>query len=56
MLHQVVSSQQASVEAVEAVVHTTPIKKEQELPLVEEVVVVQVFQPVQVVVQVLTQV
>ena len=56
MLHQVVSSQQASVAVAVAVVRTTPIKKQQELPLVEVVEVVQVFQPVRVVVQVLTQV
>tara|TARA_B100000424_G_scaffold111498_1_gene83852 strand:+ start:140 stop:295 length:156 start_codon:yes stop_codon:yes gene_type:complete len=51
-----VSSQQDLVAVAVAVVHTTPIKKERELPLVEEVVAVQVFQPVQVVVQVLMQV
>jgi hypothetical protein len=36
-----------------AVVHTTPIKKQQELPLVEVVEEEQVFQPVKVVLQVL---
>ena len=51
MLHQVVLSQQASEEVAVAVVHTTPIKKQQELPLVEVVEEEQVFQPVMVVLQ-----
>ena len=40
------------MEAVEAVVHMILIKKQQELPLVEEVVVEQVSQPVLLVVEV----
>tara|TARA_R100000455_G_scaffold14247_1_gene6633 strand:+ start:102 stop:308 length:207 start_codon:yes stop_codon:yes gene_type:complete len=53
MLHQVVLSQQASEEVAVAVVRTTPIKKQQELPLVEVVEEEQVFRPVKVVLQVL---
>ena len=53
MLHQEVSSQQDLEVVVLAVVHTTPIKKQQELPLVVEVEVEQVFRQVKVVLQVL---
>ena len=56
MLHQAVSSQEASEVVVLAVVRTTPIKKDQELPLVEVVAVVQEFQQVQVVQEVQTEV
>tara|TARA_B000000609_G_C23828032_1_gene166476 strand:+ start:145 stop:300 length:156 start_codon:yes stop_codon:yes gene_type:complete len=51
-----VLSQQASEEVAVAVVHMILIKKEQELPLVEVEVVEQVFQLVQVELQVLMQV
>ena len=53
MLHQEVSSQQDLEVVVLAVVHTTPIKKQQELPLVEVVEEEQVFRQVKVVLQVL---
>ena len=56
MLHRAVSSQQDLEVVVLAVVRTTPIKKDQELPLVEVVAVVQVFQQVQVVQEALTEV
>ena len=56
MLHRAVSSQQDSEVVVLVVVHMTPIKKDQELPLVEVVAVVQVFQQVQEVQEVLTEV